>query len=75
LFPIVQTVVVESNITGIVNRAEYNALQRLEAEFALLQQIQETNQKNFKVLSYAAGNLMIRFWKYDTMFPKSSGRS
>ena len=68
LYPIVQEVVVERRIAGIQDHAEYNSLRKagVDAEFALLQKIQETTQKNTKALRDKVRELVVQFWKEDT---------
>jgi hypothetical protein len=65
MYPIVQTVVVEHNIAGIASHEEYDRLRRNfpDGEFALLQKIQETNQKNMTAFRHSMRNLVIPFFK------------
>ena len=65
MYPIIQTVVVERNIAGIASHEEYDRLSRNfpDGEFALLQKIQETNQKNMTAFRHSMRNLVIPFVK------------
>jgi hypothetical protein len=68
LYPVVQEVVVARKIGGIQSHEEYNMLRKNgpEAEFTLLQKIQETTQKNTKNLRDNVRNRVINFFKDDT---------
>jgi hypothetical protein len=70
LYPIVQEVVVARKIGGIENHEEleYNMLckPRPDAEFALLQKLQESMHKNGKNLRDNIRDIVIPFFKDDT---------
>ena len=68
LYPIVQEVVVARKIGGIENHEEYNMLRkpRPDAEFALLQKLQESMHKNGKNLRDNIRDIVIPFFKDDT---------
>ena len=68
LYPIVQEVVVARKIGGIESHEEYNMLRknRPDAEFSLLQKLQESMQKNGKNLRDKFRDILIPFFKDDT---------
>ena len=68
VYPIIQTVVVERNIAGITSHEEYDQLRKNfpDGEFALLQKIQETNQKNMTAFRHSMRKIVIPFFEGDS---------
>ncbi len=68
LYPIVQELLVARKIGGIESHEEYNMLSknRPDAEFTLLQKLQEAMQKNGKNLHDNFRDIVIPFFKDDT---------
>ena len=71
LFPIVQIVVVEHQIAKISSHEEYAELRtaRPDAEFALLQKMQETLQKNLSNFRKDMSAMIFKFFQDDTLCP------
>ena len=63
--PIVQSMVVQHNIGGIESHDQYEELRKVNVrmEFALLQQHQETNNKNAKAFRDRARELVMEFFE------------
>ena len=63
--PIVQSMVVQHNIGGIESHDQYEKLRKVNVrmEFALLQQHQETNNKNAKAFRDRARELVMDFFE------------
>ena len=74
LYPIVQEVVVARKIGGIESHEEYSMLSknRPDAEFTLLQKLQEAMQKNGKNLRDNFRDIVIPFFKEDTNNEKAN---
>jgi hypothetical protein len=71
LYPIVQTVVVERGIAKISSHDEYAELRTAgpDAEFALLQKMQETLQKNLSTFRKDMTHLVSKIFQSDTICP------
>ena len=69
LFPIVQTVVVEHQIAKISSHEDYAELRTAspDAEFALLQKMQETLQKNLSNFRKDMSAMIFKFFQDDTL--------
>ena len=69
LFPIVQTVVVEHQIAKISSHEDYAELRTAspDAEFALLQKMQETLQKNLSNFCKDMSAMILKFFQDDTL--------
>ena len=74
LFPIVQTVVVEHHNTKISSHEDYAELRTAspDAEFALLQKMQETLQKNLSNFRKDMSAMRSKIFQDDTLYPMLS---
>ena len=69
LFPIVQTVVVEHQIAKLSSHEDYAEMRTAspDTEFALLQKMQETLQKNLSNFRKDMSAMILKFFQDDTL--------